>query len=136
MRGMVLGAMVLAAWTSVASAQRPCGAPQGGRGLFAGITLTETQQRQVDSIQAAHQPVREAMQASRKPGQGRDSAHIRVRTAMQEQMRQSYRAVLTPAQQEVFDSNAARMPRGGPGRPAGRQGTTQPCRVDPSAGPS
>ena len=113
MRGLIIGAVMLTAWASAAAAQQPCGRGTQA-GLFAGIILTEAQQKQVDSIRTAHQPVREAMRASREPGRGRDSAHAQLRTAMQEQMRQSYRAVLTPAQQVVFDSNAVRIPPGGP----------------------
>jgi hypothetical protein len=118
-RSLIFGAVMVAAWASGAAAQQPCGDPQAG--LFAGITLSEAQQKQVDSIWAAHQSFREAMLASRQPGQGRDSVHVQLRTAMQEQMRQSYRAVLTSPQQVVFDGNVARVPQCGPGHgpPAG-----------------
>jgi Spy/CpxP family protein refolding chaperone len=128
MRGLFFGMTMLAAWASGVQAQRPCG---GGRqaGLFAGITLTDTQQRQVDSIRQAHEPHREAMRASRQPGRGRDSVHQQQRTAMQAQMRQSYRAVLTPAQRVVFDSNLVRMHRGEADRgPRGRGSVEAPCR--------
>jgi Spy/CpxP family protein refolding chaperone len=127
MRGLILGAVMLLAGAPGAQAQRPGGSGRQA-GLFAGIILSETQQKQVDSIRTAHEPVREAMRASRQPGRGRDSAHVQLRTAMQEQMRQSYRAVLTPAQQAVFDSNLARMPRGGPGQGPRRRGRGDaPC---------
>jgi Spy/CpxP family protein refolding chaperone len=127
MRGLILGAVILMAWAPSAKAQQLCG---GGRqaGLFAGITLSETQQKQVDSVRAAHEPLREAMRASRQPGRGHDSAHVQLRTTMQEQVRQSYRAVLTPAQQVVFDSNLARMRQSGPGQgPRHRGGDDAPC---------
>jgi Spy/CpxP family protein refolding chaperone len=132
MRGLIFGMTMLVAWASGLQAQRPCG---GGTqaGLFAGITLTETQQRQVDSIRQAHMPLHEAMRATRQPGQGHDSAHQQQRTAMQAQMRQSYRAVLTPAQQVVFDSNLARMHRGDRGRgPRVRRSGDAPCSGGPT----
>lgn len=130
MRSLILTAVLALVLGPGAVAQRPAGA--GGYGLFAGITLTAEQQQRVDSIRAAHEPVREAMQASRQPGQGRDSARIAMRTAMQAEMQRAYRAVLTPEQQPVFDRNVERMGarpgpcgasqggrggRGGPGGP-------------------
>ncbi len=135
MRDLIFGAVMLAAWASGAAAQQPCGDPQVG--LFAGITLSETQQKQVDSVWTAHQSFREAMRAARRPGQGPDSAHVQLRTAMQEQMRQSYRAVLTPSQQVVFDSNVARMGQGGPGRgPRGRGGDASCGGARPAGSPA
>lgn len=127
MRSLIFGAVMLVVWSPGAGAQQPCGG--GSRaGLFAGIALSETQQKQVDSIRAAHEPVREAMRASRQPGRGHDSAHVQLRTAMQEQMGQSYRTVLTPSQQVVFDSNLARVRPGGQGQgPRRRRGGDAPC---------
>jgi Spy/CpxP family protein refolding chaperone len=125
MRGLIIVAVMLT-WASAAATQQPC-AHGGQAGLFAGITLTDSQQRQVDSIRTAHQPIHEAMRASREPGRGHDSAHVQLRTAMQEQMRQSYRAVLTPEQQVVFDGNVTRMRESGPGSRPHRRGGPAPC---------
>jgi hypothetical protein len=125
MHNLIFGAVMLAACASGAAAQQPCGDPQAG--LLAGITLSETQQKRVDSIWTAHQSFRDAMLASRQPGQGRDSVHVQLRTAIQDQMRQSYRAVLTSPQQIIFDSNVARMPQCGPSHGPPRQGGGAPC---------
>lgn len=114
--------------TASAAAQGRSPGPAAGRGMFADIVLTPEQERQVDSIRARHQEVRDAMRASRQPGTMPDSARIQMRTAMREQQRQAYRAILTPEQQKVFDRNVERMRQGdrpcpaGPGRGGGRRG--------------
>ena len=47
----------------VAAQQRMSGPPQSGTGIFTGITLTPAQQKQVDSIYASNQPMRDKMKA-------------------------------------------------------------------------
>lgn len=122
MRSTLVAAVLALAWAGAAEAQQPAG-PIGGRGLFTGISLTADQQRRIDSIWAAHQPVRDAMRSTRQPGQGMDPGRIEQRAAMQTGMRNAYRAVLTPEQQQAFDHNVERMrQRQGPRRGAGAGG--------------
>jgi Spy/CpxP family protein refolding chaperone len=88
--------------------QPPAGGGQGrgGRGmqmLFEGITLTETQQKSVDSLNAAF---REKMQAA---GQGGD------RRAMMEERTKAVKAILTPEQQKTYDANVEKMRASRPG---------------------
>ena len=80
--------------------------PGGGRGmqaLFEGITLTETQQKSVDSLSAAF---REKMQAG---GQGGD------RRAMMEERTKAIKAILTPEQAKTYDANVEKMRANRPG---------------------
>jgi Spy/CpxP family protein refolding chaperone len=97
----------------VAHAQQDAG-QGGGRGgrmsamLFNGITLTDAQQKQIDSIRTAYRP---QMQSA---GQDRNAR----RDLMQKQTA-DYRTVLTPDQQTTFDKNLAdmRSRMGGGGQP-------------------
>ena len=57
----------------VAAQQRMSGPPQSGTGIFTGITLTPAQQKQVDSIYASNQPMRDKMKAQMESGQKPDS---------------------------------------------------------------
>ena len=78
----------------------------GGRGmqaLFEGITLSETQQKSVDSLNAAF---REKMQAG---GQGGD------RRAMMEERTKAIKAILTPEQAKTYDANVEKMRANRPG---------------------
>lgn len=85
----------------------------GGRGgrmmtaLFQGITLTDAQQKQVDSIRTAYRP---QMQSA-----GQDRA---ARRDLMQKQTADLRTVLTPDQQTTFDKNMAdmrsRMGGGGP----------------------
>ena len=94
-------------------AKDPAGQPpagggrgQGGRGmqaLFEGITLTEAQQKSVDSLNAAF---REKMQAG---GQGAD------RRAMMEERTKAIKAILTPEQAKTYDANVEKMRANRPG---------------------
>lgn len=122
-----VAAGTLAALPAALTAQPPMGGPPGGqpggmmggpRGggmqamLFEGITLTDAQRVQVDSIQqAARGRMRERMAA-----QGDVPPDSAARAAMrQERMRateQDYaamRALLTADQQKTFDANVARV---------------------------
>ena len=89
--------------------QPPAGAGRGqggGRGmqaLFEGITLTEAQQKSVDSLNTAF---REKMQAA---GQGGD------RRAMMEERTKAVKAILTPEQQKTYDANVEKMRASRPG---------------------
>ena len=128
-RFVVAGALIAVASTT-AAAQGGQGAGQGqerGQGmtpeqrqarqnemLFKGITLTEMQQKKIDSIQVA---ARTANQALMQGGGMQDPA---TREKMMEARRKTtadIRAVLTPEQQVVYDKNIAEMPQGRGQRP-------------------
>jgi Spy/CpxP family protein refolding chaperone len=93
----------------VAAQQRMSGPPQSGTGIFTGITLTPAQQKQVDSIYASNQPMRDKMKAQMESGQKPDSAHRAMLRDMRATAAASYRSVLTSDQQTVFDKNLADM---------------------------
>jgi len=93
----------------VAAQQRMSGPPQSGTGIFTGITLTAPQQKQVDSIYASNQPMRDKMKAQMESGQKPDSAQMSMMRDMRQKAAASYRSVLTPDQQTVFDKNLADM---------------------------
>ena len=132
LRALVALAFVFVA--STASAQGGMGGPPpggmgqggpggmgGGRGgmmarqnemLFKDITLTDAQKAKIDSIQAKG---REEMMAMMQGG-GQDMSAMReMMGQMRAKQMADLRAVLTPAQQPVFDKNVAEMPQGGPG---------------------
>ena len=81
--------------------------------LFNGITLTSTQQAQIDSIHARHRGEMQGLDPRNNPGD-----RAKMRQMMQTHMAE-IRAVLTPEQQAVFDKNVAdmRSRRGGMGGP-------------------
>jgi Spy/CpxP family protein refolding chaperone len=128
----------------VAAQQRMGGPPQSGTGIFNGITLTPAQQKQVDALYAANQPMRDQMRAQMQSGQRPDSAQMVKMRAARTKAFGDYRAVLTPDQQKVFDKNVTEMqarmdamgagagagagPGGGPGAGpgAGQGGTPKP----------
>jgi Spy/CpxP family protein refolding chaperone len=113
----------------------PMGPPQSGQGIFQGITLTETQQKQVDSIWKAYEPQRteqmEKMRAMRDAGTRPDSATRAEMMAKRQAHWGDMRTVLTPEQQKVFDKNSIEMRdrmrgmMGGPGGPGQGQGQGQ-----------
>lgn len=121
-RMMIVTAMVVVAVPAAAQGgQRGQGANPEARAamqqrqnemLFRGITLSEAQQAKVDSIQAAG---REAMQAAMGGGMQDPTARQRMQELREKQMA-DIRAVLTPEQQAVFDTNRANMPAPGAGR--------------------
>jgi Spy/CpxP family protein refolding chaperone len=88
--------------------QPPAGQGRGGPGgrgmqmLFEGITLTETQQKSVDSVRAAF---REKMQGASQEDR---------RAVMQDQQK-AIRGLLTPDQQKTYDANVEKMRAGRPG---------------------
>lgn len=86
--------------------------------MFRGITLTETQKTKIDSIQTAG---REAMRAAMQGGGMQDPAARERMQEMRAKQMADIRAVLTPEQQTVFDTNRAAMPAQGAGRRPPRQ---------------
>ena len=71
--------------------------------LFNGITLTASQQAQVDSIHARHRTEMQGLDPRNNPGD-----RGKMRQMMQTHMAE-IRAVLTPEQQAVFDQNVQQM---------------------------
>lgn len=71
--------------------------------LFNGITLTTTQQAQVDSIRARHRADMQGLDPRNNPDDRQ-----KMMQSMQAQMSE-LRAVLTPDQQAVFDQNVQQM---------------------------
>ena len=116
---MAVAGIALCAGASVASAQGtpPAGAPpmggpqggqRGGRGmamLFEGITLTEAQQAQVDSISAKYRAERQKMMPNGMGGGPPDESMRAKMTEMMEKQNVELRAVLTADQQKTFDAN-------------------------------
>ncbi len=114
---------------SVAGAQGPQGGPpqggerggrMGGRGdqmLFQGIDLTDAQKDQINKIREKYRAEREALRpkgdAGQRPdGGGRpqiDDAPRQKMDAIRTKSNAEFRAVLTPAQQTIFDKNIADM---------------------------
>ncbi len=92
-----------------AAQQRTAGPPQSGTGIFTGITLTADQQKKVDSLYASNQPMRDKMRAQMESGQKPDSAQMVAMREYRQKAAASYRAVLTPDQQKIFDKNLADM---------------------------
>ena len=121
---LLLTALALSASTLTAQGgmggQRGMGG-QGGMGgqagmmnrqnemLFKDITLTDAQKAKVDSIQAKG---REEMMAMMQGGGQDRSAMREVMMQVRAKQMADIRAVLTAAQQPVFDKNLAEMPQG------------------------
>ncbi len=110
---------VAAALPVIAQAQAPAGQGMGGGGggrgrmmaaMFEGITLSDAQQKTVDSIRTSYQP---QMQQLRSQGPG---SRPQMRDLMKKETA-DFRGVLTPDQQGAFDKNVvamqARMQGGG-----------------------
>lgn len=81
--------------------------------LFAGITLTDAQKKQIDGINAKYDPKMQALHPRENPDDRKTA-----RDLMQQRM-SDIRGTLTPDQQTVFDKNVAAMRqqmrgRGGP----------------------
>ena len=130
-----LGVALLAGSTAIASAQNAAppagpqqqGGPGGGRGGFnrtlTGIELTEAQKTKVAEIQAKYQPEMQAIRESMQGGGDRAEAFQKMQT-LRDKMSPEIRAVLTPAQQSIYDKNLAeqkaRMEQMRQGRAPGR----------------
>lgn len=116
--------LACSAAAAIAQAPPPAGPPQGqgqgGRGaarmqaLLQGITLTAQQQATFDSINASYQGQMPAF----TPGSPPDSAAMARRREIGQKRDADLRAVLTPEQQTVWDTNMANMPQRGPRRPS------------------
>ena len=120
---MAVAGIALCAGASVASAQGtpPAGAPpmggpqggpqggqRGGRGmamLFEGITLTEAQQAQVDSISAKYRAERQKLMPNGMGGGPPDEGMRAKMMEMMDKQNVELRAVLTADQQKTFDAN-------------------------------
>ena len=130
-----LGVALLAGSTAIAGAQNAAppagpqqqGGPGGGRGGFnrtlTGIELTEAQKTKVAEIQAKYQPEMQAIRESMQGGGDRADAFQKMQT-LRDKMSPEIRAVLTPAQQSIYDKNlaeqTARMEQMRQGRGPGR----------------
>jgi Spy/CpxP family protein refolding chaperone len=113
-----LGVALLAGSTAIAGAQNAAppagpqqqGGPGGGRGGFnrtlTGIELTEAQKTKVAEIQAKYQPEMQAIRESMQGGGDRAEAFQKMQT-LRDKMSPEIRAVLTPAQQSIYDKNLA-----------------------------
>ena len=125
-----LGVALLAGSTAIAGAQNATPAPTqqgGGRGgvnrALTGIELTDAQKAKVAEISAKYQPEIQAIRESMQNGSDRAETFQKMQ-ALREKMTPEIRAVLTPAQQAIYDKNVAeqkaRMQQmrqgGGPGR--------------------
>ena len=108
-RSFIAAIAMLAFAMPLAAQQRTAGPPQSGAGIFTGITLTPAQQKQVDSLYASNQPMRDKMKAQMESGQKPDSAQMVAMRDARQKAAASYRSVLTPDQQKVFDKNIADM---------------------------
>lgn len=101
---------ICAASASIASAQRPDSASQGGRrmgpNLLEGITLTDQQQAQVTAIREKYAPQRmEIMNKLRSTGMQPDSATRAKLQGITDAQTADIRAVLTAEQQKILDKN-------------------------------
>jgi Spy/CpxP family protein refolding chaperone len=84
----------------VSAQQGGGGAGGGGRmmaAMFNGITLSDAQQKQVDSIRTSYQP------------QMQSAADRDARRGIMQKETADFRSVLTPDQQSTFDKNIADM---------------------------
>ena len=111
-----LGVALLAGSTAIAGAQNAAppaptqqGGPGGGRGMnrtLNGIELTDAQKTKVTEIQTKYQPEMQAIRESMQNGGDRAEAFQKM-SALRDKMTPEIRAVLTPAQQAIYDKNLA-----------------------------
>jgi len=86
--------------------------------MFEGITLTEAQTQQVDSIQTATRTKQQEMMQAAMGGGGDRQAMMAQVQEMRAAEQKAIRDLLSKEQQEQFDKNIANMPpMGGRGRP-------------------
>ena len=124
---MMAAAMVCGAAT-MAAAQGGGAAGAGGAGgqargmgrgnpqaqmqaLFKDITLTESQQKQVDSIAAASREQQQAMMQAAQQGGDRQAMMAKFQE-MRTKLNDAYKAILTDEQKKQFEKNLAEMPQG------------------------
>jgi Spy/CpxP family protein refolding chaperone len=112
LRIAALGVALVVGSAAVAGAQQQQGAP-GGPGrrpnmLMVGIdsTLTPEQKTKIDAINAKYQPELAALREMAMTD--RDGA-MKKRSEIQAKQNPEIRAVLTPAQQAIFDKNLEEM---------------------------
>jgi Spy/CpxP family protein refolding chaperone len=99
LRIATLGALLLVGGAVTANAQ---GARRGNAALN-GIELTDAQKVKLEDIQKKYQP---EMQAIRESAQNGDKAEAMKKfAAIREKQYSDFRAILTPAQQAVFDKH-------------------------------
>jgi len=127
-----LAVALLAGSTAIAGAQNAAppaptqqgGPGAGGRGFnrsLNGIELTDAQKAKVEAIQAKYQPEMQSIRESIQNGGDRAEAFQKMST-LRDKMTPEIRAVLTPAQQAIYDKNIAEQKarieqmRGGAGR--------------------
>ncbi len=113
---LAIGAAVLAVSLSGSEVMAQGGPPGGGRGrmmemLMQGITLTDAQKVQVDSIVAKYQKEMPTMTPGTPPS---DEARQKMMDLRRKQ-NDEIRAVLTDEQKATFDKNLANMPGRRPG---------------------
>jgi len=106
-------AAIFAGAASVAGAQNAAPTQQGGPGMgrrgnttLNGIELTDAQKAKVSEIQAKYQPEMQAIRESIQNGGDRAEAFQKM-SALRDKMTPEIRAVLTPAQQAIYDKNVA-----------------------------
>jgi Spy/CpxP family protein refolding chaperone len=129
-----LGVALLAGSTAIAGAQNaapPAPSQQGGPGGGArgvnrtqnGSELTDAQKAKVAEIQGTYQREMQAIRESMQSGGDRAEAFKKM-SALRDKMSPEIRAVLTPAQQAIYDKNLAeqkaRMEQMRQGRGPGR----------------
>jgi len=85
--------------------------------MFEGITLTEAQTKQVDSIQAATRTKQQEMMQAAMGGGGDRQAMMAQVQEMRAGEQKAIRELLSKEQQEQFDKNIANMPAMGGRRP-------------------
>ena len=126
MRTVLIGVALTMGIATGAFAQGGGGGGGGGRGggmmamLMNGITLTDSQQTQVQAIEDKYAPqmqqFREKMRDARQNGTPMDSASMQAMRDTSKKERDEIRAILTPDQRSKFDDNVksmmARRPRG------------------------
>jgi Spy/CpxP family protein refolding chaperone len=95
-----LGALLLVSGAVTAHAQD---GRRGGNRALNGIELTDAQKTKLEEIQKKYQP---EMQALRESAQTGDRAEAMKKfAAIREKQFAEFRAILTPAQQAVFDKH-------------------------------
>ena len=123
---MALAGLALVAGLSTTAMAQGGGGGGGGRGgmgqmdparmmelYFKGIELTADQQTRVKAVQEKYAPkmteARQAMMAARQAGGGPNPELMQKMRALQDEQRDSLRAVLTDAQKPAFDKNMEEM---------------------------
>ncbi|MGI8498361.1 MAG: hypothetical protein ACR2OG_12345 [Gemmatimonadaceae bacterium] len=81
------------------------GRDRGGMMLFNGITLTDAQKAQIDSVRARYR----AQMPARTPGTPPDEATREKRRGLMKAQSDEIRALLTDDQKKIYDANLAEM---------------------------